>query len=244
MNSLLSSLSLEKCADTIVGNARARGISGGEKKRLSIACQLLSSPDIIFMDEPTSGLDSFQAEKLLTTVKKLAVEHDKLVLITIHQPSQLCYDKFDDLLLLANGKLCFMGPAASAQKHLLNIGLVPKSDGMSVAEFLLDAVSMDGEDVEGSISRIDRIAAEAQVTPPPNPLGLTTADHSRRSQRIQFKTATSYVRQFRMLFRRSFKEIMRGKVALTIKVAQQVMTAVVYGGIYSLTDSQSSVFDR
>lgn len=56
-----------KVADTIVGDDKTRGISGGEKKRLSIACQLFGTPSLIFCDEPTSGLDSFQVEHLVSS---------------------------------------------------------------------------------------------------------------------------------------------------------------------------------
>lgn len=64
MDGLIQKLGLTKAADTPVGDARKRGLSGGERKRLSIACELLGDPQLLFCDEPTTGLDSFQAERV------------------------------------------------------------------------------------------------------------------------------------------------------------------------------------
>lgn len=64
VNNLMSVLGLAKTKDTRVGNEKIRGLSGGEKKRLAIGCELISSPSLLFLDEPTTGLDSFQAEKV------------------------------------------------------------------------------------------------------------------------------------------------------------------------------------
>ncbi|CAN0473936.1 unnamed protein product, partial [Laminaria digitata] len=63
VDELMNKLGLSKVADTIVGDEKTRGISGGERKRLSIACQLFGTPSLIFCDEPTTGLDSFQASE-------------------------------------------------------------------------------------------------------------------------------------------------------------------------------------
>lgn len=67
---LIQKLGLTKSADTIVGNAKVRGLSGGERKRLSIACELLGNPQLLFCDEPTTGLDSFQAEQVKFCIKR------------------------------------------------------------------------------------------------------------------------------------------------------------------------------
>ncbi|KAF3432222.1 hypothetical protein FNV43_RR26961 [Rhamnella rubrinervis] len=110
VNNLLFKLGLVSCADSIVGDAKVRGISGGEKKRLSLACELIASPSVIFADEPTTGLDAFQAEKVMETLQQLA-QDGHTVICSIHQPRGSVYSKFDDIVLLADGSLVYAGPA-------------------------------------------------------------------------------------------------------------------------------------
>ena len=69
---MITSLGLKKCENTIVGNERARGISGGEKKRLNVAIEMIKNPRMLFLDEPTTGLDSFQALSVVIMLKSLA----------------------------------------------------------------------------------------------------------------------------------------------------------------------------
>ncbi|KAI8025270.1 ABC transporter G family member 7 [Camellia lanceoleosa] len=73
------------CADSCVGDAKVRGISGGKKKHLSMACELITSPSVIFADEPTTGLDVFQAEKVMETLHQLA-QDGLTVICSIHPP--------------------------------------------------------------------------------------------------------------------------------------------------------------
>ena len=101
---LLEMLGLTKSANTIVGNTKVRGLSGGERKRLSIACELISSPPVLILDEPTSGLDSYQAGQVTDFLRKLADEQGKTIISVIHQPSQSVFAKFDDLLLVSEGE--------------------------------------------------------------------------------------------------------------------------------------------
>jgi ABC-type multidrug transport system ATPase subunit len=98
VHDLIEQLRLTSAADTIVGNNKVRGISGGERKRLSIAVEMISAPSVIFLDEPTSGLDSTAAFMLVQTLRDLA-DAGKTVIAVIHQPSQHVFAKFDDLIL-------------------------------------------------------------------------------------------------------------------------------------------------
>lgn len=72
VENLITDLGLEKCADTIIGNSFIKGISGGERKRVSIGVELLSNPSLLFLDEPTTGLDSSTAYLVIEYLRKLA----------------------------------------------------------------------------------------------------------------------------------------------------------------------------
>ena len=86
-----------------VGNWFLKGISGGEKRRLSIGCELLTSPTLFFLDEPTSGLDAASAYYVMKGIRSLA-EGGRTVISIIHQPSSEVFELFEKLCLLSNGK--------------------------------------------------------------------------------------------------------------------------------------------
>ncbi|MFT4753066.1 MAG: ABC-type multidrug transport system ATPase subunit [Salibacteraceae bacterium] len=102
VNSVLNSLGLFKAKDLKVGNPIEKVISGGQRKRLNIALELIREPSVLFVDEPTSGLSSRDSEKIMDLMKELALK-GKLIYIVIHQPSSYIFKLFDRLLLLDNG---------------------------------------------------------------------------------------------------------------------------------------------
>ena len=90
---MIEELGLTSCADTLVGGALLKGISGGERKRTSVGVELVTRPSLVFLDEPTSGLDSFSAVQLCQVLKKVA-NAGSSVLFTIHQPSSEIFSRY------------------------------------------------------------------------------------------------------------------------------------------------------
>ncbi|CAG0906530.1 unnamed protein product, partial [Darwinula stevensoni] len=106
---LLRELSLLDCASTLIGSpGRLKGISGGEKKRLAFASEVITDPPLLFCDEPTTGLDSHNAVRVTRLLKALA-ERGKTVLCTVHQPNSELFGMFDQLMLVAEGRIAFQG---------------------------------------------------------------------------------------------------------------------------------------
>lgn len=103
-------MGLQECADRQIGNWQMRGISGGEKKRVSIALEILTRPSLMFLDEPTSGLDSAAAFFVIQSIKNLARD-GRTIISSIHQPSSEVFALFDDLYLLSGGDTVYFGEA-------------------------------------------------------------------------------------------------------------------------------------
>jgi ABC-type multidrug transport system ATPase subunit len=106
-------MGLQDCADRLIGNWHLRGISGGERKRTSIALEILTRPRLLFLDEPTSGLDSASAFFVVQTLRNVARD-GRTVISSIHQPSSEVFALFDDLFLLSSGETVYFGEAKKA----------------------------------------------------------------------------------------------------------------------------------
>ncbi|KAJ1859647.1 hypothetical protein LPJ73_001752, partial [Coemansia sp. RSA 2703] len=92
---VIRQLRLEAARNTRIGDAATRGVSGGERKRVSIGTELLTDPRLLFLDEPTSGLDSNSSEMVVELVKKISVEQNTATIMTIHQPNARIFNMFD-----------------------------------------------------------------------------------------------------------------------------------------------------
>ena len=125
--------------DSLIGSeeGKGRGISGGEKRRVGIACELVTSPSILFLDEPTSGLDAYNAFNVIECLVTLAKTYKRTVIFTIHQPRSNIVALFDRLLLLAKGKTVYSGEFAQCQDFFDHIGY-SCPPGFNIADYLVD----------------------------------------------------------------------------------------------------------
>ncbi|KAJ0104500.1 hypothetical protein Patl1_19224 [Pistacia atlantica] len=117
VESTIIEMGLQDCADTVIGNWHLRGISGGEKRRVSIALEILMRPRLLFLDEPTSGLDSASAFFVTQTLRGLSRD-GRTVIASIHQPSSEVFELFDQLYLLSGGKTVYFGQASEAYEAI------------------------------------------------------------------------------------------------------------------------------
>lgn len=111
VRNVLDTLNLSKARQTLIGSERRKGISGGERRRTSIAVEVVCNPPVIFLDEPTSGLDSHTQLAVIRHLKQLANSGSRTVVTTIHSPSSEMLSLFDTLIILFDGRLIYQGPS-------------------------------------------------------------------------------------------------------------------------------------
>lgn len=140
-------LGISHIRDQLIGSEESggRGISGGEKRRVGIACELVTSPSILFLDEPTSGLDSHNAYNVVECLVTLARTYNRTVVFTIHQPRSNIVALFDHLILMTKGKTVYSGPFAKCQGYFDSIGYACPP-GYNIADYLIDLTNHAAND--------------------------------------------------------------------------------------------------
>ncbi|KAL0375866.1 UNVERIFIED_CONTAM: Pleiotropic drug resistance protein 3 [Sesamum calycinum] len=137
---ILKILGLDICADTIFGDAMRRGISGGQKKRLTTGEMLVGPTKAFFMDEISNGLDSSTTYQIISCLQQLAHITDATILVSLLQPAPETFDLFDDIMLMGEGKIVYHGPRSDVLEFFSSCGFkCPERKG--VADFLQEVIS-------------------------------------------------------------------------------------------------------
>lgn len=219
---ILMKMGLKDCADNLIGNDIVKGISGGEKRRVTIAVQILTEPRILLLDEPLSGLDAFTALSIMDVLHGLANEGRTLI-VTIHQPRSDLFGQFGNILLLARGgDPVYAGPAQDMLMHFASLGH-DCPDHVNPADFALDLITVDLQHaVREAVSRAKvrrlieswnsdmfRAAREGSITTPAE-LGSLAREPA------------SFISAYSILIRRATKNMFRQPDILIARIMQVV----------------------
>lgn len=141
-DAVMHQLSLKDCANTLIGSEFLKGISGGEKRRVSIGVQILTNPSVIFLDEPTSGLDAFSTISVVDVLLRLAQE-GRTIVMTLHQCRSDLFANFGKVLLLARGgSSVYAGPGNEMLDYFAAQGYKCPHN-TNPADFALDLITVD-----------------------------------------------------------------------------------------------------
>jgi ABC-type multidrug transport system ATPase subunit len=142
---VITELRLNHVKDTLIGNSSVRGLSGGERRRVLIATELVTYPKILLLDEPTSGLDSYNATIVMQILKDLAEKRNCSIVCSIHQPRSAIYQMFDSLVLLWNGYTVYYGSAVEAPQFFAQNGYkCPKYE--NPGDFMISALNEEPDE--------------------------------------------------------------------------------------------------
>ncbi|KAL2348973.1 hypothetical protein Fmac_002973 [Flemingia macrophylla] len=175
---LIEQLGLTSSRNTYIGDEATRGVSGGERRRVSIGVDIIHGPSLLFLDEPTSGLDSTSANSVIEKVHDIA-RGGSTVILTIHQPSSRIQLLLDHLIILARGQLMFQGSPQDVPQHLARMPrMIPK--GENPIELLIDVI----QEYDQSQVGVEALAefARTGLKPPPLSSSNTHQDQQHYSQ--------------------------------------------------------------
>jgi len=142
---LINECGLDVCRHVKAGNDFVKGLSGGQKRRLSVALALAKDPALFILDEPTSGLDAASAAAVMRLLREVSTHKQSIVLSTIHQPSHSVFAALDTVLILSRGRAAYFGATDRMTQYFADLGK-PFPSAMNPAEYVLDLVNSDFTD--------------------------------------------------------------------------------------------------
>ncbi|XP_057547916.1 ABC transporter G family member 8 [Amaranthus tricolor] len=207
ISTLLEELKLGHLSNTFC----EKGLSGGEKRRVSIGLSLLHDPGILLLDEPTSGLDSGSAFNVMQTLKSISILRHRTIVVSIHQPSFKILSTIDQVLLLSKGRVLHHGSLSSLQNHL----------------------NFNGFNVPPQLNALEYAMEILNQLPVPPSLTHTSNDHNTMiEKREKIKYKSSRVHEILTLSRRFWKIIYRTKQLLLTNTLEALIVGLVLGTIY------------
>ncbi|EAR86408.2 ABC-2 family transporter protein (macronuclear) [Tetrahymena thermophila SB210] len=236
---VLKIMRLEKCQNSLIGGNTIKGITKGEKKRTSIAFELVSDPDVIFLDEPTSGLDSFTAYNVVDVLQQYAREQNKTIICTIHQPSSEIFIKFDRLILLVDGQFIYQGPRDKVIDYFGSFGFqCPHLS--NPADYFISIMHAESEKNRKSY----KVYFENFEKKLSDDISKEIDQHGTKLI-LQKSAQASFLTQVSILIKRNFKNVQRNPMEFRAKIIQSIILGLFTGLIYlNLPDPESHRDDQ
>ncbi|KAH7258308.1 P-loop containing nucleoside triphosphate hydrolase protein [Fusarium solani] len=239
IDSLLESFGLVGQANTLIGTPIRKGISGGQKRRVGVASQLITSPKLLFLDEPTSGLDSAASCEVVRYLRAVARRNNLVVVCSIHQPSTSTFNLFDKLLLLSGGKTHYFGPVADVATYYAEAGAtLPQY--VNPAEHLLELVNIDfAQDREEAARKLDKLQVAWQSSRQASEVSslIAAAESAGGNLSIEAVEKRPSMPSLTLtLLHRSFVKSYRDVVAYGIRLAMYLGLAIMMGTVWVRLD--------
>lgn len=158
-------MGLQEAMNTRIGGWSGKGLSGGQKRRVSICIEILKRPKLLFLDEPTSGLDSAASYHAMNRIVKLSQQCGMTVIASIHQPSHEVFALFNNLCLLSSGRTVYFGPASATDEFFALNGF-PCQSMRNPSDHYLRTINKDfdnDEDIEKGLAQNKPVTTEETI---------------------------------------------------------------------------------
>ncbi|KAK2589086.1 hypothetical protein KPH14_001917 [Odynerus spinipes] len=237
IDDILETLDLTKSKDT-----RCDKLSGGQKKRLSIALELVDNPPVMFLDEPTSGLDSSSSLQCIAMLQCLA-RGGRTIICTIHQPSAAIYEMFDHVYLLAEGRCMYEGSPMKTVEYFSSLGLCcPKYH--NPADYMIEVVTKEHGDFNDQLAAVMendrsiwRAADNKTLSILDNNINRRYSDEGKTTVLIN---TPSEVTRFWILLNRCFVQLYRDWTVTHLKVIVHFLVGVLLGLLFENAGAEGS----
>ncbi|KAG2033847.1 ABC-2 type transporter-domain-containing protein, partial [Suillus americanus] len=264
---LMKVLGLHRSKNTLVGNAEIQGISGGERKRVSLAETLGSAGPLGTWDNPTRGLDSSTALEFVRTLRFITDIKRRTTIVSLYQAGEQLYDLFDKVCVIAEGKMAYFGPAKSAKGYFIDMGFEPQYN-QPTPDFLVAVTNANGRRIRpGYESFVPRTSEDLASRFKASDFGRQNqkmveehqeqcvGNHERKQAYLSSVNAehattstvymTSISQQAAAAVKRQMQVIVGHKLELFVQLASQIFQAIILGTVFlNMPDDNSTYFSR
>nr|AAQ23526.1 RH66336p [Drosophila melanogaster] len=245
---LLERTGLLSAAQTRIGSGDDKKVlSGGERKRLAFAVELLNNPVILFCDEPTTGLDSNSAQQLVATLYELA-QKGTTILCTIHQPSSQLFDNFNNVMLLADGRVAFTGSPQHALSFFANHGYYCP-EAYNPADYLIGVLATDPGYEQASQRSAQHLCDQFAVSSAAKQRDMLVnlEIHMAQSGNFPFDTevesfrGVAWYKRFHVVWLRASLTLLRDPTIQWLRFIQKIAMAFIIGACFAGTTEPSQL---